>query len=211
MIELKVCGMRDLENLKGLAAIKPDFVGLIFYPKSPRYIGDDVDSQVLSLLSGFENKVGVFVNETVGTILEKAAQFKLNFIQLHGNEPVGICQKLKEKGLKVIKVFSVIDTLPIKSIAEYSAHVDYFLFDTKTPGYGGSGKIFNWEILQNYRSHVPYFLSGGIGLEEIKELDQHKLPGLFAVDVNSKVEVKAGFKNLEMIRELKSELNEYTD
>lgn len=201
-IKLKVCGMREPENIHQLVEIQPDFIGHIFYEKSPRFVGEN------ELINEDEsiNKVGVFVNESEDIILKKVRQYNLDFVQLHGNEPVELAESLKRSGIKVIKVFSVINTMPKEDIAAFENSVDYFLFDTKTKSYGGSGHKFDWSILKEYNSKVPFFLSGGIELDDLEEIKSLNISQLFAIDVNSKFEVSPGLKNIEQLKILKSRL-----
>lgn len=202
-IKLKVCGMRDPANMEELGEAGPDFMGLIFYPRSKRYVGDDFDEEAIP--KGPMKRVGVFVNEDPEGIVEKVKKYGLNLIQLHGTEPVEHC-RLYQQRIPVIKVLSVLDELPHQVIREYEPYVDYFLFDTKTPEYGGSGKKFDWEILREYSSKVPFFLSGGIGPDDIETIRDLDIPHLHAIDVNSGVEVEPGLKDMEKVGELISRL-----
>lgn len=200
-MKLKVCGMREENNIRELLALSPDFVGLIFYPKSPRYVTEPVD---------WKNwpedikKVGVFVNPTEEAVLEKVKEYQLDFIQLHGGESVDFVKALHEQGLKLIKVFGVMDELPIRKMEPYEAYVDYFLFDTKTPAYGGSGKKFDWLILMDYSLNKPFFLSGGIDIADVAAIQGLKLDKLLAIDINSRFEVEPGLKNIKKVKELKA-------
>ncbi len=203
-LKLKVCGMGRAENVAGLIELKPDFIGFIFYKKSPRYM-EDLDENLLSRIPISIRKVGVYVNEKIETILKISEKYGLEYAQLHGDEDLDFCRKLKEKGIKVIKVFRVMESIPI-SIKKYADVVDYFLFDTKTPKYGGSGRHFDWGILKAYNLETPYLLSGGIKLEDIEEIKRLELKGLAGVDVNSKFEIEPGLKDLKMIGELKKQL-----
>lgn len=199
-LKLKVCGMKDPENIKGLIDLRPNFIGFIFYPKSPRY-SSDFDADLISRIPISIKKVGVFVNENESTVLSIANKYGLEYIQLHGDEDVEYVKYLKSKGLKIIKVFRMMDSLPVSAKA-FDGEVDYFLFDTATPNYGGSGRHFDWNILKNYNLETPFLLSGGIELgdvEKIKSLDIDKLAG---IDVNSRFEIEPGLKNLALIKEL---------
>jgi len=198
-MKLKVCGMRDYRNIQELGLIGPDFMGFIFYKKSQRFVGNNFDPSNLKLPESIE-KVGVFVNASKDYILDMVNRLSLDFVQLHGGESSHDCQSIKERGIGVIKVLSVDDELPTALIEEFEPHVDYFLFDTKTPTHGGSGLKFDWDILRGYSSPIPYFLSGGIRAEDINEIGRMNLPGLFAIDVNSGVEIKPGLKDLNKVK-----------
>lgn len=196
--------MKDSVNIGELEKLAPDFMGLIFYPKSKRYAGDAELSVIKSLNSGIE-KVGVFVNEDIEKVLEITSRFGINTVQLHGSESVEDCKRLKEKGYTVIKVFSVEDKLP-DNLNDYKSCADFFLFDTKTPEHGGSGKKFNWQILKDYDNDKPLFLSGGIEPESIEEIKNLKSVNIYALDINSRFEIEPGLKNIELIKEFKTRL-----
>lgn len=197
---LKVCGMRDEANIKGLIALTPDFIGFIFYPKSKRFVGENF---IMPLVPISIKKVGVFVNEALPNLLSLVKKHELDFVQLHGNETVEYVQEVKMNGIKILKVFSVSDVLPIQSMKKYLSLVDYFLFDTKTPEYGGSGRKFDWSILKQYDLNKPFFLSGGVALSDVDDIRGLNLKNLIAIDVNSKFENSPGNKNLALVKELK--------
>jgi phosphoribosylanthranilate isomerase len=199
----KICGMKYKDNIKEILSLKPDYMGFIFYQKSPRYMND------LSFLSdlsfGTTKKVGVFVNESVSQIIEYRNRYQLDLVQLHGDEKVEDVQKLQEEGVKTIKVFRVTNKLPFAELDSFEGLTDYFLFDTKTDKYGGSGKTFDWGILDTYTYKTPYFLSGGLDIESIEEIKIESFPGLHAVDLNSKFEVEPGLKDFEKIKILNND------
>ena len=203
MLQLKVCGMREVENVSALVALKPDFIGMIFFSKSPRYIENP---SVVALIPKEIKKVGVFVNAGFDEIMAQVKSYQLDMVQLHGEEPVLLAQQLKNTGLDVMKVFSVIDQMPMEDLKAFEHAVDYFLFDTKTPAYGGSGQKFDWAILKQYTSTKPFFLSGGIDLADVAAIKALNLPQLYAIDVNSRFEIVPGLKDIEKIRLLKEEL-----
>lgn len=202
-LKLKVCGMRETENMKALVDLNPDFIGMIFFEKSPRFIEDP---SLANIIPQTIKKVGVFVNATFAGIMDKVAKYQLDYVQLHGDESVQLATDLKSTGVGVLKVFSVTNELPVEEMILFEGVVDYFLFDTKTPNYGGSGKQFDWSILKQYTSTTPFFLSGGIDLEDIKSIKKLSLPMLYAIDVNSRFEKEPGQKDIEKIRSLKEEL-----
>lgn len=193
--------MRDPANIRQLAEVGPDFMGMIFYPKSPRYVHSLLD------FTDFPEsiaRVGVFVKASTAEILEKVQDYGLQWVQLHGGESVAQVVELRSSGLHVIKVFSIGDELPIKEMEPFVGATDYFLFDTKSTGYGGSGHQFNWEMLRNYHFRTPYFLSGGVDLADLERIVALRLPGLFALDVNSRFETAPGLKDIDKIKQLKS-------
>lgn len=193
--------MKDPINISGLVRLRPDFMGFIFYPKSPRYVGE-MDEDVLLRIPISVKKVGVFVNEPTASIVEKANRYGLHYIQLHGDETLEEAKFLKEKGLKVIKVFRLMDSIPI-SARKYSGVADYFLFDTASPNYGGSGRHFDWNILKTYNLETPFMLSGGLQLSDIEKIKALKLEKMIGIDVNSRFEMEPGLKDLEMVKLLK--------
>ncbi len=198
-MKLKICGMRDRANIQGLGQLEIDFIGLIFYEKSQRFVANEEELNPLNLPYSIK-KVGVFVNAGIDYILEKVNQFGLDYAQLHGEESFDFCKSLKEKGIGVIKVFSVSGELPENLISQYEPVVNFFLFDTKTSKYGGSGVKFNWDLLNDYSFETPYFLSGGINAKDIHDIIKKNLPGLFAIDVNSGVEIGPGIKDLKKVK-----------
>ncbi|WP_420315927.1 phosphoribosylanthranilate isomerase [Ekhidna sp.] len=203
-LKLKVCGMRDPDNIQGLIDIKPNFIGFIFYPKSPRYV-DEMDEDLIMRIPLSIHKVGVFVNETLERIVEVADTFGLSYIQLHGDENLDFVKSLKEKGLKVIKVFRVMDTIPIVA-KQYQGIADYFLFDTASSNYGGSGRHFDWNILKNYNLDIPFLLSGGVQLDDIEKIKAMEIDQLVGIDVNSRFEIEPAMKDLKKLQELKAAL-----
>lgn len=188
-MKLKICGMKYRANIQEVAALQPDYLGFIFYEKSPRFCNDELP-EIPNTIA----KVGVFVNAPLSEILNKIKAYNLQLVQLHGEESPEICEVLRLINIKVIKTFSIDDTFDFETLRPYEPVCDYFLFDTKGKHYGGNGTTFNWEILKKYPSQKPFFLSGGIGLEEISKLKQLNLP-IYAVDVNSKFETEPGLKN----------------
>lgn len=196
-IKLKVCGMRDNRNVLEVASSRPDFMGFIFYEKSPRYVGlnfkipDDLDARI--------QWVGVFVNENVKTIIKLVSKHRLDFVQLHGDESPNECRELKENRIGVIKVFSVDDDFDFGIVNAYQSVVDYFLFDTKGKARGGNGVVFNWNLLKNYEGDVPFFLSGGIDPENVNLIKKLNHKQLFAIDVNSGIEIAPGVKDISKL------------
>ncbi len=205
---IKVCGMRDAQNIEQIASLCPDFIGFIFYPRSKRYIRQsDLSSELLDKLlprnlSTSIKRVGVFV-ESPDAEVERIAQiWKLDFVQLHGNESPAFCKKLKDKGFKIIKVFSVgKEGISLPHLRQYENLVDYFLFDTQTPNYGGSGNKFDWQTLKTYDLDIPFMLSGGISIEDVEKLKQPIHNHCIGFDINSKFETAPAQKNAVLIEE----------
>ncbi|WP_114784790.1 phosphoribosylanthranilate isomerase [Botryobacter ruber] len=198
---VKVCGMREPENIREVAALRPDFLGFIFYPKSSRYAEGSINEEVLAALPATTKKVGVFVNASTAAVLEAAAKYKFNLLQLHGHESPEQCRELQEAGYQVVKAFSVDDNFNFEDLQPYENSCDYYLFDTKGKNYGGNGVVFNWEILEQYPSDKPYFLSGGLNLENISGIHGIKKKP-FALDVNSGFELAPGLKDVEKVKTL---------
>lgn len=202
-MKLKVCGMKF--NPVEVEALQPDYMGFIFWEKSPRNI--DVAVPAISLKI---KKVGVFVNAPIEDILQKVAKYGLQLVQLHGNESPELCEKLQNLGLKVIKAFGVAETFDFTTLEPYEEVCDYYLFDTKGKLPGGNGYAFDWEVLENYPSTKPFFLSGGIGLENIDDilifLYRPESKYCYAIDVNSRFETKPGLKDIEKLKEFKKRL-----
>jgi len=210
MIKLKVCGMKYEDNMKALSTVQPDFIGFNFYKKSKRYVdeGNFLLEKKFFVGDKTNKKVGVFVNESIEEITNIAKQFQLDIIQLHGDEQPYFCEGVK-KHFSVCKAFGVDELFNFDLIKAYETHCDYFLFDTKTKQYGGSGKKFNWEILNNYKGNVPFFVAGGISLQDVDSLKRIQHPQFFGVDINSGFEIEPGLKNIEQIKLFKQQLMKF--
>lgn len=202
-VKLKICGMRDAANIASIAALQPDYMGFIFYDKSPRYVTEDF---TLPQIDSGIRKVGVFVNEGTELILRKVEQYKLDFVQLHGTESVEQCAELSQK-VDVIKAFSIDETFDFNALKPFENHVTYFLFDTKGRYFGGNAKTFDWNLLKKYNQKVPFFLSGGIAPENVSDVEVLKNLNIHAIDVNSGVEDAPGIKNITKIKTIKSVLH----
>ena len=204
-MRLKVCGMRELENISALSELDPNYIGFIFWPESSRFVDKKtppLDKKII--------KTGIFVDATFDYILAKIKDHQLDAVQLHGQESCSYCNVIKDYGLKVIKSFSIKNTFDFNTLEDYENSCDYYLFDTKGKLPGGNGFNFDWKILNEYPSQKPFFLSGGIGvdnLNEIKKLVKTKLP-IHAIDVNSKFETAPGNKNIELLKKFKKEIDE---
>ncbi|NRS88512.1 phosphoribosylanthranilate isomerase [Flavobacterium sp. 7E] len=193
--------MKYPENILELGALLPDYMGFIFWEKSARYFDGVIPKLPQSI-----KKTGVFVNESFENIVQKVAQYDLQAVQLHGKESVEFCAQLRKsllKEIEIIKVFSILDTFDFAVLEPFEMVCDYFLFDTKGKLPGGNGSTFDWKVLQQYPSSKPFFLSGGIGLDEmdaVNEILKTNLP-VHAIDVNSKFEIEPGLKNISLSRD----------
>lgn len=184
--------------------VQPDYIGFIFHPGSPRFVKEVLEP--LQMPEGLK-KVGVFVNRPVEEVLEEARVWKLNVVQLHGKESPDDCRQLQQAGLAVWKVFSVDEAFDFADTQAYEGKADAFLFDTKTPQHGGSGKKFNWTLLQHYQGKTPFWLSGGIDVESLEGLSTLSGLPLLGLDVNSRFEEVPGRKNIDKLLRLKEALN----
>jgi len=196
---IKVCGMRDPENIRKLSQLDINWMGMIFYPQSPRYILKDNNNFQFSILNSQLKKVGVFVNATLEEMKEAASQFKLDYLQLHGNESPDICYALQKRGYAIIKVFSVASIEDMEKTKAYEGRADYFLFDTKCNEYGGSGRLFDWSILHTYKGKTPFLLSGGIQPESIEAIRNFQHPQLAGIDLNSGFETAPAMKDIPLL------------
>jgi phosphoribosylanthranilate isomerase len=195
-LKLKICGMRDPDNLRQVVAhAQPDYVGFIFHPASPRYAGGLLPTD-LADLPRHVVRTGVFVNDSLGNIRLRAATFGLGAIQLHGDEPPEFCQQVRQLGHLVVKAFAVDASFDFARLADYREVADYFLFDTKGQHRGGNGRSFDWSLLDRYDNAKPFFLSGGIDLEHLAAIRQLTHLNLYGVDINSKFEVVPGVKQV---------------
>lgn len=203
-MRIKVCGLKDPENIKQVAGLKPDYMGFIFYPASKRFVGSDFEMPVVSPEI---KKVGVFVNAKADYIIDTIDRYKLDMIQLHGDEKPDFCEVMSHL-IKVTKAFGVNEVFDLKTVDAYENCCDYFLFDTKTSEYGGSGKQFDWEIIKKLHFDIPFFISGGIGIDDITKISdlRSQYSNLFAVDVNSKFEIEPGLKDIGKLEEFNSSL-----
>ena len=201
-MKIKICGMKFQNNIAEIGSLKPDFMGFIFYPKSKRFVGENFSLEFIQNVSQSIKKVGVFVNESPEIILEKVNKFRLDIVQLHGNESVADCQFLQDENIKIIKAFLVDETYDFAVLKSYEPLCEYFLFDTKTPDYGGSGKTFDWQLLDNYKLEKPFFLSGGLNLESIEKVKKLNYPMLIGLDFNSQLEDEDFKKNIQKVTEV---------
>lgn len=225
-MKIKVCGMRDAENVSELIKLKPDYIGFIFYDKSKRFVTNFPKVEIPSEIK----KVGVFVNEEIDKVIEIVKQYKLDAIQLHGNEYPEYIEELKRKvaersrsdnnealistplnrQVEIFKAFSVDDTFDFSKTETYQKVCDYLLFDTKGKEYGGNGVKFNWQVLDNYKGELSYMLSGGITKNDsqaiVSFLRRQESIKCIGIDINSGFEIEPAFKNIVSIKEFKQNL-----
>lgn len=223
-LKIKVCGMRDADNIRAVAALDIDFLGFIFYPKSPRYTPKAIpeaeliaDTATTARHDNIEwrkpQRVGVFVDETPQAIIAHIHNDQLDYVQLHGHELPEMIDNLKRTvipdirhSLKVIKAFSISKPDDLLQTKAYEGIADLFLFDTPTESYGGSGKKFDWQMLQAYDGHTPFLLSGGIGPEDIDRIRTFEHPHCIGIDLNSRFETAPGIKDVEALRRFTEKL-----
>lgn len=194
-LQIKVCGMRDAENIQQLVMLPINYIGFIFFEKSARFVTKKPEVNIPSSIK----KVGVFVNASKEEIQSKIKDFDLQVVQLHGDESPDLCLEIKNTGIETFKAFGIDEDFDWAAIAAYESKVDYFLFDTKSKQYGGSGQTFNWEKLKTYPYQTPYWLSGGISLENIEEAANFKDNRLYGLDLNSKFETEPALKNINSL------------
>ena len=205
-MKLKVCGMKYQDNIQEVATLQPDYLGFIFYEQSARHF----DAHRIPEISNTIKKTGVFVDADLDFVIKKISKHNLKAVQLHGNETPEYCKQLRGENIEIIKVFSIINEFDFSVLKLYDDIVDYFLFDTKGKLPGGNGYVFDWTILNNYPSTTPFFLSGGIGLSQIDDINKFQKSEAskycYALDVNSKFEIEPGLKNIEDLKKFKNNL-----
>lgn len=221
---IKVCGMRDAKNIQEVAELGIDLMGFIFYPKSPRYvqmissqagiIPDYSEERFRSVAYGERpsavgvQRVGVFVDEMPQSIITRVYNYKLDYVQLHGQERPVMIENLRRTlvpdltpHIKIIKVISVAGAEDVKRCNDYEGLVDLFLFDTKSPELGGSGRQFGWNVLQTYDGQTPFLLSGGIGPDDVAQIKAFHHPQFAGIDLNSKFETAPAVKDVDLLRQ----------
>ena len=198
-MKIKICGMREPANIIEIAAMDINQLGFIFHKASPRYVGEDFEIPS-GTIPNEVHKTGVFVDSSVRYILETSERYHLNMIQLHGNELPEYCSLLHQNGMKVIKAFSIDAHFDFNQLKDFIPVCDFFLFDTKSTLHGGSGHCFDWQLLNSYKFQKPFFLSGGLGLDNVEDVLKFTHPMLYGYDFNSKLENYPGFKNKEFTK-----------
>jgi phosphoribosylanthranilate isomerase len=207
-MKIKVCGLKNRENIREIVSCKPDFLGFIFYPPSPRYVGESFDVRLMRNIPPYINKTGVFVNQDPELIIRMAELYGLNFVQLHGDEDVSFTAALKAKRVAVIKAFRIDKDFDFQNTEPFLSSCEYFLFDSKSESYGGSGEKFDWQVLSRFMYAKPFFLSGGIYPGDENRIKAFHHPYLLGIDINSGFETSPGCKDVykvnEFIKSIKS-------
>lgn len=192
--QVKICGMKHIQNINSILLLNHNFIGFIFYSYSPRFIG------ILFPIELFIKKVGVFVNFTIDKILKKKQKYAIEFIQLHGSESIEFCEELYKNNISIIKVFRINEIFSFSVIQKYTNYSIYFLFETHCLEYGGSGRKFSWKKISEYTFDTQFFLSGGIGTEDVKNIKNVFNIQFLGIDLNSKFEIEPGNKNRDELR-----------
>jgi phosphoribosylanthranilate isomerase len=208
-MKLKVCGITQLEQLIQLDSLGINYGGLIFYDQSLRWIDNKLKAGEVKLLPLIMQKVGVFVNAEESYIMEQVENFGLDLVQLHGDETPGFCNQISSQ-VTVIKVFRITQTNEQNidwMVKPYEEYCDYYLFDTnRKNAYGGTGEKFDWKILNDNKINKPFFLSGGIGLGDVEKLRTFEHPFFYCIDLNSRVEITVGIKDIDAIHKMSDQL-----
>jgi len=192
---IKICGMRQANNIREVEQLEADWMGFIFYPPSPRYVSD-----LPAYLPRKQKRVGVFVNAEKDFILEHVNHFHLDLIQLHGNETPTCCSDIKKAArIPIIKAFGIAEETDFTALSTYEGHVDYFLFDTRCTMAGGSGKTFDHTLLNRYEGHTGFLLSGGLGPDDAEEINNFSHPAFVGIDLNSRFEQQPALKSVEKL------------
>jgi phosphoribosylanthranilate isomerase len=208
-MKIKVCGMRDAENIRAVETLGIDYMGFIFWPRSARYVGE-----VPAYLPEQCKRVGVFVDASLEDILASAESFRLDCIQFHGNESPGTIAAVRKvvnsvnPSISIIKSLSISESEDLRQTAMYEDVCDAFLFDTKGKLPGGNGRQFDWNLLQKYDGRLPFLLSGGIGPEDAERIKAFSAPGFAGVDLNSRFETAPGLKDVTALKSFIEQLKQ---
>ncbi len=200
-LKIKVCGMTEPRNVRAVCSYGPDYIGYIFYDKSARYVGDNPDPELFRHVPEGTKMTAVFVNEYYERMVELTDKYGIDVVQLHGMESPQTCSALRLRGKTVIKVFPGDQLDNHTLLQDYQGVADYFLFDTPVISYGGSGRKFDWSGLDRLVTDTEFFLSGGISIDDAQQLKALEIPGLSAVDINSRFETEPGIKDAELVGE----------
>ena len=200
-MKIKICGIKQKENLQEIIKLKPDFIGFNFYPVSPRFIDNCLSPVDLAVIPRNIKKTGVFVNQDEYEISGIQWKYGLDYVQLHGDETPEVCKGLQSSGVRVIKAFRVDENFEFKELSYYIPFCDFFLFDALTEKFGGSGHKFDWGLLHKYDLGHPFFLSGGIAPEDAPGIRELSFSALAGVDINSRFEIQPGVKNILKLSE----------
>lgn len=201
-IRLKVCGMRDPENIRVLLPLRPDYMGLIFYQKSPRYVGLQPNADwIRTQVPDYVHKIGVFVHASLPEVQAQAKAYGLQGIQLHGEADIQLLKALKAEGLSVWKAVGIGPDFDFGSLESAAPYLDAFVFDNQTPSHGGSGQQFDWSLLEDYHLPLPFLLAGGIGPQDAFRLLEGLPPGCMGLDLNSRFEQQPALKDIGLLQQ----------
>lgn len=194
--------MKYPQNIQEIEYLKPDFMGFILYEKSARFVGQHLTKKAFQSIPSSIKKVAVFVDESIDFIENIFQTYPFDFIQLHGHETPEFCKKLNNKGINIIKAFAVNEDFDFTILDDFESYCELFLFDTKGNHFGGNGQSFDWNLLQKYHLNTPFFLSGGIGLDNIQAALNFEHPLLFGIDLNSRLELNTAIKSVEITAQI---------
>ncbi|MFB2120647.1 phosphoribosylanthranilate isomerase [Parapedobacter sp. 2B3] len=204
--KIKICGLKQPDNIREVIALQPDYIGLIFYPGSRRFI-DQLDADWVMGLHGTK-KTGIFVDAAIHEVKTAIQRYGFQAVQLHGAEAPAYCATLADCGVEIIKAFGINERFDWTIVRGYETIVDYFLFDTQSTQHGGTGKRFDWTLLAGYTGNTPFFLSGGIGAENIADALRLDDSRLYALDLNSRFETAPGVKDIALLRNTLQTIND---
>ncbi len=197
-VKIKICGMTNIDNISRILFLEPDYLGFIFYPKSPRHVVGRLNPDMLSIIPPSVKRTGVFVNASEIYIRDAIQAYGLSAVQMHGSEKPRQCARIRDLGVEVIKAFHIGDAHDFESVWDYTEVVDYYLFDTKSPAFGGTGRQFDWQLVLRQPLRMPWILSGGINPDNIVDAAQS---GATMIDLNSCFESSPGIKDYNLLNE----------
>jgi phosphoribosylanthranilate isomerase len=197
---IKICGIKYRDNLQEIIKLKPDFLGFNFYPVSPRFIDKNLTPGDLAVIPRSIRKAGIFVNQDEYEVSGIKWKYGLDYVQLHGNESPEMCRELNSTGIKVIKSFGISENFDFNKLTEYLPCCDYFIFDTPSARFGGTGFSFNWYLLDKYDLGHPFLLSGGIGPQDAERIRNLSFLSLAGIDINSRFETEPGRKDIQSLK-----------
>ena len=199
-MQIKICGIKYKKNLQEVIKLYPELIGFNFFPSSPRYIGNNLSPADVAAIPISIRKAGIFVNQHEYEVSGIKREYNLDYVQLHGNESAETCRRLSSEGINIIKAFGIDIKFNFNILKDYQPYCDYFLFDTSSVNFGGSGIRFDWSVLTNYDLRHPFFLSGGIGPDDAERIRDLSFPDMGGVDINSKFELEPGLKDTELLK-----------
>lgn len=198
---IKVCGMREADNIRATEQLGVDWLGFIFWPNSSRYV-----ATLPAYLPSAAKRVGVFVDASIEDVTNKASDYQLDIIQLHGHESREYVSEIRNRGLTVMKAISISNRDDIATSKVYEGIANYFLFDTKCKTVGGSGEHFDWSVLNAYDDSTPFLLSGGIGPDDVERVRNFCHPECIGIDLNSRFEISPALKDINKLKQFIQQL-----